>query len=101
MRAIGIRELKNQLSRYLSLVKRGEIVLVTDRGRVVAQIGPPPALPHASDGDERETLQRLARSGRLELGSGTLPSAHQDLPPTPGQAVDLARLLDDTRADRP
>lgn len=34
----GIKELKNQLSRYLSMVRDGEEVLITDRGRAIARI---------------------------------------------------------------
>ena len=41
MIAVGIRELKNRLSRYLDEVRRGEVVLVTDRGKVIAEIRPP------------------------------------------------------------
>jgi prevent-host-death family protein len=35
---VGIRELKNGLSRYLDLVRNGEVVIVTDRGRPVARL---------------------------------------------------------------
>jgi antitoxin (DNA-binding transcriptional repressor) of toxin-antitoxin stability system len=38
MKAIGVRELKAHLSRYLRDVQGGEVVLVTDRGRVVAEL---------------------------------------------------------------
>ena len=38
MLSAGIRELKNNLSRYLGRVKRGEEVLITDRGKVIARI---------------------------------------------------------------
>ena len=38
MRTAGIKELKNKLSGYLSFVKQGEDVLVTERGRVIARI---------------------------------------------------------------
>jgi antitoxin (DNA-binding transcriptional repressor) of toxin-antitoxin stability system len=38
MISVGIRDLKAHLSRYLRLVAGGEIVLVTDRGRVVAEL---------------------------------------------------------------
>jgi len=41
MRAVGIRELKNRLSEYLRQVQQGERVLVTDRGRVIAELRPP------------------------------------------------------------
>ncbi len=43
MKTAGIRELKTHLSGYLRDVERGEIVLVTDRGRVVAELRPPGA----------------------------------------------------------
>lgn len=41
MRAVGIKTLKNKLSEYVRLASAGETVLVTDRDRVVAEIGPP------------------------------------------------------------
>lgn len=37
---VGVRELKNQLSKYLDRVQEGEEVIVTDRGRPVARIIP-------------------------------------------------------------
>ncbi len=40
MRAVGIKELKNKLSEYVRIAASGESVLVTDRGRVVAQLTP-------------------------------------------------------------
>jgi antitoxin (DNA-binding transcriptional repressor) of toxin-antitoxin stability system len=41
MRSVGIRVLKNKLSEYVRLAAGGETVLVTDRDRVVAELGPP------------------------------------------------------------
>jgi antitoxin (DNA-binding transcriptional repressor) of toxin-antitoxin stability system len=41
MRSVGIKFLKNKLSEYVRLAASGEIVLVTDRDRVVAELGPP------------------------------------------------------------
>ena len=43
MRAVGIRQLKDRLSEYVRLAAAGETVLVTDRDRVVAELGPPQA----------------------------------------------------------
>jgi len=34
---VGIRELKLHLSHYLALVRRGESIVVTDRGNPVAR----------------------------------------------------------------
>ncbi len=41
MRSVGIKLLKNRLSEYIRLAAGGETVLVTDRDRVVAELGPP------------------------------------------------------------
>lgn len=38
---VGIRELKNKLSEYIRRVKKGQTVIVTERGNVVAQLIPP------------------------------------------------------------
>lgn len=38
---IGIRELKENLSRYIRRVEAGERILVTAHGRVVAELVPP------------------------------------------------------------
>jgi prevent-host-death family protein len=37
---VGIRKLKNHLSRYLRMVKKGHSITITDRGRPIAQIVP-------------------------------------------------------------
>ena len=43
---VGIRDLKNGLSRYLARVRAGEEVVVTDRGRPVARLS---AIDEATD----------------------------------------------------
>jgi len=51
---VGVRELRNHLSRYLDRVRDGEEVVVTDRGRAIARVSPV--------GAER-TLDRLIAEG--------------------------------------
>lgn len=41
MRWVGLKVLKNRLSEYVRLAASGETVLVTNRDRVVAELGPP------------------------------------------------------------
>ena len=41
MISTGIRDLKNNLSRYIRHLKSGETIAVTDRGRVVAELRSP------------------------------------------------------------
>ena len=48
MRSVGLSSLKNRLREHMRRVASGETLLVTDRGRVVAEIVPP-RRPRASD----------------------------------------------------
>lgn len=102
VRTTGIRELKNQIGKYLRLVRDGETVLVTDRGVVVAQLCPPPTWVGRSDESAQEALERLARSGRVRLGAGAVPSGRPDSArlPAPSEPVDAAAALDAVRQDR-
>jgi len=43
MASVGIRSLKNNLSKYVRRVERGERIRVTAHGRVVAELVPPKA----------------------------------------------------------
>lgn len=52
---VGVRELKNQLSRYIDQVREGKEVIVTEHGRPVAR------LTTLTESDDR--LQRLIESG--------------------------------------
>ena len=99
MKAAGVREVKNHLSRYLRLVSEGEVVLITDRGEVVAQLAPPPMSPAASDNEEL-ALERLARLRRLRLGRGRLVSADAHMVDPELEGVDLAEILANVRSDR-
>ena len=40
MRTVGLKILKNKLSEYVRLAAAGETIVVTDRGRAVAEIVP-------------------------------------------------------------
>jgi antitoxin (DNA-binding transcriptional repressor) of toxin-antitoxin stability system len=61
MRTAGVRELKAKLSEYLREVARGETILVTDRGRVVAELRAPGALPQDTDPEARRVRDLMAK----------------------------------------
>ncbi len=63
MRAVGIKTLKNRLSEYVRLAAAGETVLISDRDRVVAQLGPPEAGRSSALGDA--LLADAVRQGLL------------------------------------
>lgn len=60
----GIKEIKNNLSRYLSQVKAGEEVMITERGKPVARI--------IQEGRENMSI-RAALAPLIEKGLVTLP----------------------------
>jgi prevent-host-death family protein len=47
MRTVGLKTLKNKLSEYVRLAAAGETVVITDRGRTVAELGPPRPEPRS------------------------------------------------------
>jgi antitoxin (DNA-binding transcriptional repressor) of toxin-antitoxin stability system len=73
MKTIGIRELKARLSQVLRDVAAGEIVLVTDRGRVVAELRRPDAEHRVVPAHER-ALARLAAEGHLRIAERRAPA---------------------------
>jgi antitoxin (DNA-binding transcriptional repressor) of toxin-antitoxin stability system len=96
MRAVGIKTLKNKRSEYVRVAADGETVLVTDRDRVVAELGPPQA-GRASDVSDA-LLADVVRRGWLRppaAPSEALPSRKPLAP-----LADLLRELDEDRADR-
>lgn len=64
MKTAGVRDLKAHLSGYLRDVARGDVVLVTDRGRVVAELRPPGAAERSFSPDDLR-YQRLVERGLL------------------------------------
>lgn len=97
MRSVGIKALNSRLSEFVRLAASGETVLVTDRDRVVAEIGPPrenrsPLLADA-------LLAEAVRSGWLT------PPALPPTEPMPetkpvGRLQDILNELDADRSER-
>ena len=67
MRTIGIRELKAQLSRTLRDVQQGETYLVTDRGRVVAELRPPGSVEAQALTPSDQAIIRMASAGEMRI----------------------------------
>lgn len=93
MRSVGIKVLKNRLSEYVRIAEGGETVLVTDRDRVVAELGPPRAerSPLVADA----VLAEAVRSGWI-----TPPATGPDQAPPRRPVAPLARLLRELADDR-
>jgi prevent-host-death family protein len=87
--SVGVAELRQNLSKYLRRVERGERLLVTDRNRPVAELGPPP-----STGAE---LDRLIVEGRVSRPKRRgLPEPLE----LEGDPYALSRALGEIRGER-
>lgn len=62
---VAIRELKAKLSHYLRLAAAGEHLVVTDRGRPVASLGPPVAGVDLETGVEEGWIRPASSPGAL------------------------------------
>lgn len=104
MKTAGIRELKARLSEYLREVQGGETVLVTDRGRVVAELRSPS--PGNLAGTFESRLQRAVESGLIRPASvpqhERAARIHELIERAPRfelDASDVSRLLDEIRGE--
>lgn len=95
MLAVGLRELKNRLAEYVRRVRAGESVLITDRGSVVAELGP----PRPQHGTSHPALARLVQDGQATLGADNDATAYPDLPPVASGHIS-AELIDAERTER-
>ena len=93
MKEAKISEVKNQLSRYLALVKRGEVVRILDRDVPVAQIVPIDRPVRAPAG--QEALAALERKGLVRRGTGRIPRTLLERNPPGRPAGVLAALLEE------
>ncbi len=83
MISAGIKELKNNLSRYLSQVKKGEDILVTERGKAIARI----VKEDSKDLHLREVLSPLIVKGLVKLPSQKLDREISTPVKLPGKPV--------------
>jgi prevent-host-death family protein len=84
MERVGVRRLRDGLSRYIKRVARGERIVVMERNRPVAALGP------VEESDEDRVLLRLVREGHAEWGGGKPEGASRPAPvkgPTVAAAV--------------
>ena len=95
MKTVGLKVLKNKLSEYVRAAAAGETIVVTDRGRPIAEINPPRQVSDRYK--DHPVIARGIREGWItpaENPGGMLPPRK----PIPGYT--LERLLADLDRDR-
>lgn len=84
---IGIRELRADLSKWVARVRKGDEVVVTDRGTPVARLVP---------AQRERTLDRLIREGVIEAA----PSRKRAVPKPIEGAAGISDLVIEGRGPR-
>jgi prevent-host-death family protein len=87
---VSVRELRQHLSKYLRRVEQGEHLVVTERRRPVAMLGPLPG--------EVDVLELMYLTGEATRPVGDLLDLPRPRPSPPGPST--AEILEDLRADR-
>ncbi len=90
MEHVSVRELRQHLSRYLRRVEQGERIVVTERRRPVAMLGP---LPENAD-----ILDLMIATGEATAPIGDLLDLPLPPPSPPGPST--AQILDELREER-
>lgn len=91
METVGIREMRQNLSRYTHRARNGESFVITDRGQAVAQLTPAPG--------RASVIDRLVAERGARRGQGSLRDVLEELPePIPGPPSEA--VLDELRSER-
>jgi prevent-host-death family protein len=87
---VGVRELRDRISGYLARVRAGETIEITDRGRPVAMLVPPPP--------DRAAMSELIATGRLTMPERPWRPGRTKVKVPPGTAAP-SEVLEELRAD--
>ena len=82
MTTVASRELKNRLGKYLRLVRHGQPVRITDRGRPIGWI-----LPESSSAERSQALLKALAKGSIRFGSGQLGKKRRPAMMKPGKSI--------------
>ena len=94
MNTIGIKALKNDLSKHIRAATAGVTVLVTDRGKVVAQLVPP-GIPDAGGTHAEREWAAMIREGVITPARNPMSG-----PPPRMPIMSFEELMAEIAADR-
>jgi prevent-host-death family protein len=101
MKRAKISELRDQFSRYLDEVRRGETIEIVDRNVPVARVVPIVAGGGKGQRRDRAWIERLLRSGHVKSGPlKGVPEILKRAPSGPAKSGVLDALLWERRAGR-
>jgi prevent-host-death family protein len=100
MKTANVGTLRNNLSKFLEMVRKGETIEILDRKTPIARLTPiEPSMKPGKDGVS-PWMRQLAKEGKVRLGTGRLdPSFFNNLPGNKDARV-VEALLDERRDGR-
>jgi antitoxin (DNA-binding transcriptional repressor) of toxin-antitoxin stability system len=96
MRSVALKTLESQVTEYVHLAEKGEIVLITHQDRVIAELAPPRATGNPFV--DNPALADAVRKGWITPAE--IVSEDPPLPLPVAPLKELLRELDEDRADR-
>jgi antitoxin (DNA-binding transcriptional repressor) of toxin-antitoxin stability system len=99
VKSVGVKQLKARLSEYLRLARAGEVILVTDRDEVVAELRPARRHGVPADGLD-DVLANLAEKGQITRASVSKDGWGWKVKGLGLPKGTAAALLDELRAER-
>ena len=91
MKKVGCREFKNRQGHYLSRVRKGETIILTDRGKPIAQLAP---VPKSASMTLDELLDKLEGQGHLRRAKRGKLSPFK---PVPARGKPASRIIIEDR----
>jgi prevent-host-death family protein len=95
MITVGIKELKNQLSKYLQYVKEGEKVIITEHNKIIAEISVPEKKEELNFLSKK--LQQLKNDGKMILSKRNESYAKM---PEYNDKIEWKSIYNETRKER-
>ncbi len=86
---MGVRDLRDNLSDYLRRVRQGELLVITDRGKPIGELGP------AAGGRSQERARELVRLGVASWSGGKPKGLPR--PPRPRAGLVSDAVIEDRR----
>ena len=101
MKAIGIKVLKDNLSKYLRYVREGETIWITDRDEIIAEIRKPTMSISNQPSRWQTFLNSASENGSIKKATNASPPPFMDLRrlPKPRKQVDIQKLMDAVKSD--
>ena len=87
MASVGVRDLRDNLSEYLRRVREGELLVITDRGKPIGELGP------SAQGRSVERARTLVRRG-VASWTGGKPKGLSEAPRPKAGLVSVAVIED-------